>query len=179
MDERDRTAEEFRQAVSLCRDGRWREGYDRLAAVARALEKSVKMPGLFYSFLGAAMARCEGRKKEGLELCRYAVKLDPRQPDNYLNLASLYLMHGRRLPAVRALDRGLALSPRHEGLLALRTEIGIRRPPLIPFLSRDNVLNVLGGRLRHSLAGRWDLYRERRLEEREAEKDDEEPVIYV
>ena len=38
-----------------------------------------------------------------MELCRYAVRVQPEQPENYLNLASAYLLLGRRSEAMRAL----------------------------------------------------------------------------
>ena len=179
MSEPARQTEEIQRAIELCRASRWREGYDRLSALMRTVEEKGKLPGHFYSFFGAAMARCEGRKKEGLELCRYAVKREPRQADNYYNLGTVYLMYGRRPAAVRALERGLALAPRHEGLLQLRTELGVLRRPLFPFLHRDHFLNVLGGRLRHAVAGPKDLQRERWPEAQDEPEDDEERVTFV
>ncbi|HEY6100595.1 MAG TPA: hypothetical protein VIW03_14255, partial [Anaeromyxobacter sp.] len=46
---------------------------------------------------------------------------------------------------------GLSLWPDHPGLVAARDAMGLRRPPVIPFLSRRNPLNVALGKLRH----RW------------------------
>lgn len=157
------TAEALRAGIAACRAGRWRQGYDELARLATSAERSVRLPGLFYSYLGVAMARCEGRKREGLELCQHGLARSPRQPDGYLNLATVLVMLGRRLPAVRALEQGLALAPRHEELLRLRGELGVRRRPVVPFLARDNPLNQLGGRARHQLVGPIDLLRQRGL----------------
>jgi len=52
---------------------------------------------------------------------------------------------------VRAIQRGLEAAPEDPRLLAARDAIGMRRPPVLPFLSRDNPLNRVLGRLRH----RW------------------------
>ncbi len=55
-------------------------------------------------------------------------------------------MGSARKKAIEAVDRGLALSPRHPGLLTMRAELGVRRSPPIPFLPRDNRWNVWLGR---------------------------------
>lgn len=160
------TAEWLRQGILACRRERWHEGYDLLARAARSVPRQDDLPARVFSFLGLAMARCEGRRSEGLELCRYAVAREPRQPENYANLALIYLMLGRRKNAVKALEKGLDLAPQDEQLLQIRTEVGCRRRPPLPFLSREHPLNVVAGRLRHSLLTRL----ERRRSEREAER---------
>jgi len=144
-------AETLRRGIRACREERWREGFDELTRLARERESEGGLPGLFYAYLGQAIARCEGRKHEGLELCRHAVTIEPFRPENYLNLAQLYLMVGNRRGALRALRDGLALDSDHRGLLELQSKLGVRRRPPIPFLSRTNPLNVLIGQLRHRL----------------------------
>jgi hypothetical protein len=49
---------------------------------------------------------------------------------------------------VEALDRGIALDPKHTGLKHLKAEMGTRKSPVIPFLHRDNPLNVSLGKMR-------------------------------
>src|SRR5512142_634233 len=93
-------AEAFREAILLCRAERWRDGLTLLQQVAREAEHQGNLPGAFYSYLGVAMARVEGRKREGMELCRHALATQPGEPDNHLNLASIYLILGRRRAAV-------------------------------------------------------------------------------
>lgn len=162
--------EEMVAGIAACREGRWREGHDILTRVALHEDSDNPFPGYFYSYLGVAMSRAEGRKREGVELARYGVELEPRDPENRLNLARAYLLVRNRRRAVKQLNIGLRVSPKHSGLRALREKIGYRRRPFIPFLSRDFFLNQWMGRLT------WRKERQRKeqeaieAEERELER---------
>ena len=160
-------AEAFRQGINLCRKEKWHEGYNLLIRVSQLVEKRGNLPGVFYSYLGVAMARCDGRRRDGMELCRYAIKVQPEQPENYLNLAHAYLMLGRRSEAVRALDSGLVINPDHKRLQEMRTAVGQRQKLLFPFLDRKNPLNSLPGRGRAWLRKRKEAAAERRADEAE------------
>lgn len=142
-------SEILRSGIRACRENRWREGLDLLTRLAQERESEGKLPGIFYSYLGQAIARCEGRKHEGLELCRHAVSKEPFRPENHLNHAEVLFMTGNRRAAIRAMKEGLSLDPDHRGLLDLRKRMGIRRRPPIPFLPRNNPLNVWLGKRRH------------------------------
>lgn len=157
-------AEVFNRAVRACREDRWREGYALLTDVARAADRGGNLPGVFYSYLGVAMARCEGRKRDGLELCRYAAQRQPKEAENHLNLAMVYLMVGRRAAAIRAVHRGLKLRPGHRRLRELHQALGMRKRPLFPFLSRASPINVLSGKVRAWAARRKLELREEREE---------------
>ncbi len=153
--------QELEDAVLACRRGDWRTGLNILSHLAQEVEGKVALPGYFYTYLGVAMARIEGRRREGIELCRYGVKRAPNDPQNRLNLATAYLINHDRRRAVREIRRGLSRNPSHKGLRAFQNEIGMRREPAISFLSRDNPLNILIGRLTYRAAKQ----REARLEE--------------
>lgn len=140
------------EGIALCRKGRWNEGSVLLARALEGREGSTDYPGLAYSYLGVALAKLERRRRDGLKLCEHAVRLQFYEPENHLNLARVYLLMDNRRGAVDALARGLRVDPSHAGLRALRKEIGVRRRPVIPFLSRDNFLNRLLGRIRHDLS---------------------------
>jgi hypothetical protein len=75
------------------------------------------------------------------------------QPENYLNLARTHLLAKDRLAACDTVFRGLRIDPTHPGLLQLLQELGQRRPPVFPFLSRRSLLNRLAGRFRHDVFG--------------------------
>ena len=160
-------AEDFRQAIHLCRAERWREGLELLTKVAQLAERRGNLPGLYYSYLGRAMARCQGQRAEGLELCRHSVRIQPEESDNHLNLAYVYLSLGRRESAVLAMHRGLELHPTNERLVALRERLGFRRKPTLPFVSRSHPLNVLAGQARHWWVSRREASRVRREEEQD------------
>jgi hypothetical protein len=89
--------------------------------------------------------------KEGLDLCLKAVASDKRNPHIYWSLTQLYMLSGSRKKAVEALEVGLRVTPDHRGLLKLREDMGVRKPPPIRFLSRDSVVNVKLGKALHKL----------------------------
>ena len=91
--------------------------------------------------------------REGLKLCEHAVRIQFYEPDNHLNSARVHLLARNRRAAVEAIGRGLKLDPHHAALRGLRQEIGIRKRPVLPFLSRNNPLNRLLGRMRHDFSG--------------------------
>ena len=158
------------EGVTACRRGDWRGGLTILTRLAQEVEGTAPLPGYFYSYLGVAMARVEGRKREGLELARYGVSLAPRDPENRLNLARAYLVSHNRRMAVKQLEAGLEISPANAGLNAFRREIGHRRPPVLRFLRRSNPINVWLGKLRFRSEQRRRAYEELLREEAEIER---------
>jgi len=154
----------FKEAIEHCRRERWRKGYDLLMQVAQRVESRGNLPGLFYSYLGLAMTHCEGRRRDAMELCRYGLKLDPLQPEAYLNIATVYVMLGRRESAYVAVLHGLEIRPDHRRLLEMQRTLGVRQRPTFPFLRRRNPLNSLSGRARAWLARKRQASRERREE---------------
>lgn len=139
------------RGIDLCRQGKWRAGLEILGQIAEADRQGTELPGLFYAYLGYGIARYERRGKEGLALCKHAIKVQFYESENYVILSKVYLLRSRRGKAVQALHQALKLNPRHPEALKLAKEIGLRRRPLIPFLSRDNPVNKYLGMLRHRL----------------------------
>ena len=82
----------------------------------------------------------------GLNQCRQAVIDEPKRADLYANLARAHLQLRQRKKAVDAIFKGLRVQPNHADLLSLKSEMGCRRRPMFPFLSRDNPLNRFIGR---------------------------------
>ncbi len=142
------------QGIDLCRQGSWRQGLDLLRKVAEADDRSADLPGLFYSYLGFGIARFDRRVREGIALCEHAVKREFYQPENYVNLARTYLLVEDRRRATDAVRAGLRIDSDNRELTELIEELGVRRRPVVPFLSRRNPLNHLLGKLRHLLAPR-------------------------
>lgn len=139
--------------LRLCREGEWRKGMPVLAAVIEQKGPFDKVPGLVYSYLGYGVAKLNGKTNEGLRLCEHAVKIQFYEADNHWNLARVSVLAKHRRNAVQAINAGLKLDADHEGLLALKKEVGMRRSPVLTFLGRDNPVNVVLGRIRHSIAG--------------------------
>ena len=142
------------EGIALCRSGDWRRGVDQLRRVAALAGQSQELPSQFYSYLGFGVARFERRYRDGITLCKHAVKREFYQPENYLNLARTYMLIHDRSAAFDAVARGLQVDSNHEGLQAVRQELGVRRPPVLPFLDRSNPVNRLLGQIRHALRPR-------------------------
>lgn len=141
------------RGVASCRRGEWKAGLADLAHAAQADEGRKDLPGVFYSYLGYGIARFESRRKEGIALCKHAIKVEFYRGENYLNLAQTYLLVDNRTGAVRVLRKGLAVDPKNRTLRALLTELGLRRKPVLGFLDRAHPINVFLGKVRHRLTG--------------------------
>ncbi len=135
--------------ISAARAGQYERGLIFLAEAYRHLSQDRhRLSGPLLSYYGLCLALHRGRIKEAAEFCWLGVEKDHYNPDSYHNMARVWVAGRSRRKAVEAIEKGLALDPRHKGLVQLRTEIGLRRPPVVPFLHRDNPLNVSLGRMR-------------------------------
>ena len=139
------------RGVEACKAGKWKEGLAILGKIAESDRHGVELTGTFYSYLGYGIARYERRVQEGLALCQHSIKVQFYEPENYVNLARVYLLKRNRRKAVDALNQALRLNANHPGARALAQEIGWRRRPVIAFLPRGNLLNRWLGKLRHQL----------------------------
>ncbi len=135
--------------IAAARAGEYERGLIFLAEAYRHLSQDKhRLSGPLLSYYGLCLALHRGRIKEAAEFCWLGVEKDHYNPDAYHNMARVWIAGRSRRKAVEALEKGLALDGRHRGLIQLRAEIGTRRPPVIPFLHRDNPLNVSLGRMR-------------------------------
>jgi tetratricopeptide (TPR) repeat protein len=123
------------------------EGCDRFTKL------NLPVPPVPLSTYGLALGQT-GKLKQGIEICSAALSHARSNASLHINLARLYVLAGARRKAIDAIERGLRACPRHPGLSRLRDEIGVRRRPVIPLLSRNHPANVALGRLRHRLASR-------------------------
>ncbi|ACG72709.1 Tetratricopeptide TPR_2 repeat protein [Anaeromyxobacter sp. K] len=103
------------------------------------------------SWYGVTLVLVERNSNLGVTLCDQALRATGPDPELLLNQARVHLALNQRERAVRAILRGLELWPRDASLCMARDTIGIRRPPVIGALSRNNPLNRFLGRIRH----RW------------------------
>jgi hypothetical protein len=142
----------LRRGIDRCRQGDWEVGLAFLGRIAES-DRSSGLPGIFYSYLGYGIALRQRRVQEGLRLCQHSVKIQFYEPENYVNLARTCLLAGDRPGAVRAILDGLKVDRQHGELLKLHRDLGMRKPPVLPFLGRTNPLNQFLGRLRHAWRG--------------------------
>jgi tetratricopeptide (TPR) repeat protein len=101
------------------------------------------------SWYGVTLVLVERNSSLGVSLCDQAVRQAGPDADLALNQARVHLALNQRERAVKALFRGLELHPGEPSLRAAQLAMGVRRPPVVSFLSRANPLNHLLGRIRH------------------------------
>lgn len=143
------------RGLDRCRSGNWKEGLVDLSWLIQSNKIRGGMPSTAYSYLGYGMARYHKKVADGVRLCRYAVKLEFYQTENYLNLArTCMLSPSYRREAFEAVREGLKVDPDNMELHELQTALGRRKAPVISFLSRSHPLNRLLGSLRHALFSR-------------------------
>jgi tetratricopeptide (TPR) repeat protein len=121
------------------------------AAFERAHRRDPRDPA-YMSWYGLTLVLVERNSNLGVSLVDQALRVAGPGPELLLNSARVHLALKQRERAVRAIARGLEYFPDDPRLLAARDAMGSRSPPVLPFLSRNNPLNRLLGRLRH----RWN-----------------------
>lgn len=142
------------RGIELCRQGEWQEGVYWLSQVSEVEGSGEdEVPALFYAYLGYGVARNHGRNAQGLELCRRAIAMDQYQPESYYFLARLYLLIGDRRSAFQVVEEGLEIAPGNGRLAEVRHQLGDRRRPVLPFLSRRHPVNRYLGKVRHRFLG--------------------------
>lgn len=92
-------------------------------------------------------------KKAGISFCNRAVERHPENPRNYLILGMAWLKMGFPNKALEILEAGYKVNPDYEPIHEGFREVNRRRPPVFSFLSRNNKLNIIMGKLRHRFQG--------------------------
>lgn len=112
-----------------------------LAALAH-LEKALKLQDnpSWYSYLGYCIAKQRGQIKKGIDLCLSSLELEREEPVHYLNLGNIHLVSGNKSEALRVFREGMMRGDNEEIRRKL-DEIGMRKPPVIKSLPRDNPVN--------------------------------------
>ncbi|HOP39508.1 MAG TPA: tetratricopeptide repeat protein [Geobacteraceae bacterium] len=100
----------------------------------------LKKTPLCCSYLAYCLAKVRGQYPEAISLCQGALKEDPDNPLHYLHLGRVYAMAGQRMKALSILRQGLRCDDTSEILREL-TQLGERKHPLFPSLSRNHPLN--------------------------------------
>jgi tetratricopeptide (TPR) repeat protein len=136
--------DEFKKGVSLLQKG---QSADALEHLRQAAELKRENP-IYISFLGLSVARSQRNWAAAMTLCESALTKKRNEPQLYLNMTEVYVAAGRTEDAVETLDAGLKYCGRDRRLLRERANLGVRRPPILPFLRRGHFLNQSLGRLR-------------------------------
>jgi tetratricopeptide (TPR) repeat protein len=142
--------ESFQQGMKAFDEGRGCEAMAYFEA-AIALEKRFGSEGpqaRYLSQYGLCLGTVMQRRHEGVRYCKEAVSLESYNSDLQCNLGRVLMAAGLRKEAHKAFMRGLRLQPDHTGIRTALREMGIRQKPALPFLSRDNQLNIMLGKMR-------------------------------
>jgi len=137
--------EEFRRGLEYFRRQDWRDAVGWFRQAETKAGKRDPRRNRYTAYHGLALVLMGDLS--GLNLCRRAAS-DERQDAEVFACqarAEVQLNHRRR--AWQAVSRGLELEPAHPDLRRLRALMGVRRSPLLPFLSRDHLFNRILGRL--------------------------------
>lgn len=102
------------------------------------------------SYFGLCLALVQKKYKPAIDLCKRALDLEFYNGDHYANIGRVYLAAGNRKKAYETVEAGLKLHPEHGALNEVRKELGVRGEPVVPFLTRDNPINVSLGQARHA-----------------------------
>ncbi|VAW76914.1 hypothetical protein MNBD_GAMMA15-959 [hydrothermal vent metagenome] len=147
--ERDSRAE-YELGIAFFRKKQWRTASRHFAQAERKCTRSDTHLQCYKSWHGVSLVY--SGDVSGLNLCRHAASnehIDATVFQN-LTLAELKLRHRKR--ACATLKRGLAIDPKHRGLLKLYKNMGTRRQPSLIFLDRNNPINKWLGKMTYRRA---------------------------
>lgn len=130
--------------IAATERGEYAAALQILQSVYRAVPPEEMPQGL--SSYGLCLARAEGKRKMGAELCQRATQLEFYEGRHWANLVRVYITAKNRRKAVETLDDSLRRMRNDPALLRVRKEIGYRKSPTLPFLSRTNPINKLYSR---------------------------------
>lgn len=125
----------------------------------------------FRSYYGLCLGLVERRFKKALEICKSAAQAQYYDAELLHNLGRLHLAFGFKAEGVAYLRQGIRLDASNTAILEDLRIFGIRRPPVLRFLSRRHPLNRWLGRVRYRL-----LYGKRLAEALSAQDANGKPI---
>lgn len=143
----DESERKIRGAMALFHRGE----YARCRSLLEDLEATQDQDPRVMAFLGASRALTFGQMRVGMEACVAALRRAFYIPELYCALGVVLLRAGNRSKAYAAFQRGLRIDARHPALTARVREMGVRRSPILKFLSRSHPANRFLGILRARL----------------------------
>jgi len=102
------------------------------------------------SYFGLCLALVQKKYRAAADLCKRAIDLEFYNGDHYANYARVYMLVGNRKRALETVEAGLKISPESDLLKKVRSELGVRARPAVPFLDRSHPINVSIGQARHA-----------------------------
>ena len=139
--------EEFKKGLTFLRNN---YAHKAVPHITTAVELDKANP-FYLSYLGLAIAAAERNWDKAEEICYRAVQMKRTQAELYINLAEVYRLAGKKDDAVEVLTIGRQMTRKDPRILAALRKYGIRRPPVISFLDRQNFLNKKLGKVRYRI----------------------------
>jgi Flp pilus assembly protein TadD len=147
----------FRRAEIQINRGRFREAS---AILTQALKMSPDNP-VYVSHLGYCVGML-GNISDGEKMCRRAMKMAPTVPIILVNLGRMLVEKGLRQEARILFTQAYQIDNTSSPAALELSRLGVRKPPVLPFLGRRNPLNKYLGIIRHRLLELWNC-RNRKL----------------
>jgi len=105
------------------------------------------------SYLAFCLAKEQHQVGRAASLCLSAMQEEPHKSLHYLNLGRIYLLAGEKTRAIKTFRKGMKLE-RNRQIIEELKKLGLRQPPVMKTLHRDNPLNKCLGILFHKLGMR-------------------------
>lgn len=137
--------DEFRRGLEHFRKQDWRGAVSWFRQAEARADRQDSFRNRYTAYYGLALVFIGDLS--GLNLCRNAARDELQDAEVFVCQARAELQLNHRRRAWQAVRRGMQVNPEHEALHRLQREMGVRRTPLLPFLSRDHVLNRILGKL--------------------------------
>ncbi len=138
-----------------------RKNYKSAFRLAKDAYQQYPEDPVVLSYYGCLTAGVGRNYEGGIKSCKQALKALKRSdydkshfPEIYINLGRAYLAAGDKKHAFDSFHKGLAKDKGNKDLLWELKKLGRRRPPVLPFLKRSNLINRYLGKLRHWLLTR-------------------------
>lgn len=141
----------FRRAEMQINRGRYREAS---AILTKALKMAPDNP-IYVSHLGYCVFML-GNACDGEKMCRKAMKMAPTVPIILVNLGKVLVERGLRQEARVLFAQAYQIDNTSSPAALELSRLGVRKPPVLPFLDRRNILNKYLGLLRHRLIEIWN-----------------------
>jgi len=109
---------------------------------------------LFCSTLAVSLAKEKNDFKRAISLCKEAIKSEPKNSIHFLHLGKVHILANQKKDAIRIFYMGLRYAENRD-IIAELNRVGRRRPPVIPFLDRSNLLNRMLGKLFYKQRVNW------------------------
>jgi len=149
-----RAEDSFRNGRQLLDAGRPREALAFLKSaieLERNEDRRSRGQARYLSYYGLGLCLTRNGMRDALNYCRKATEIESFSPDIWWNLGRVALTVRRKGEAHRAFRKGLSLEPGHAGIRQELKRMGLRRGPVLSFISRKHPLNVALGRMRAKL----------------------------